>query len=145
MDRAEFVHQKVVKWTLPAVQPGEAMNEALKRVVLPQGELAQFYDAEEAIRYIASIELKEGTVRGNHYHEVKREYIYILSGELLLALEEVTSHAREQLRLQGGDLVLIQPGIAHALQVTQRGMAVEFSPDRFNPADTFRAELAASS
>ena len=81
MDTTRFLREKVVKWTLPSFQPGPAGSElSLKRVLLPQGELAQFYDSEQGIRYIASIELKAGTVRGNHHHKIKREYIYVLSG-----------------------------------------------------------------
>ena len=122
--------------------PGPAGNElSLKRVLLPQGELAQIYDADQGIRYIASIELKAGSVRGNHYHKVKREYVYVLSGALLLVLEDLRDHAQEKLELAAGDLVLIQPGIAHALHVKQDGQAIEFSPDRFNPSDTYRLQL----
>ena len=146
METAHFLHQKVLKWTLPSVPPGPASNEtALKRVMLPQGELAQFYDSEQGVKYIASIELKAGTVRGNHYHKVKREYVYVLSGKLLLVLEDLEDRAREAFELAAGDLVLIQPGVVHALQVKESGLAVEFSPDRFNPADTHRTQLVASS
>ena len=35
----------------------------VKRLMLPQGELAQFHDGEEGMRYVASVELKPGTVR----------------------------------------------------------------------------------
>src|SRR5438876_1722495 len=133
--------RQVFKGTLPAAEPGPAGKEpALKRVMLPQGELAQFHDSEEGIRYIASIELKAGTVRGNHYHKIKREYIYVLSGEVLLVLAELESRARETLEIKGGDLILIEPGIVHALQVKQTGRAVEFSPNRFDPSDTYRAQ-----
>ncbi len=134
--------RQVFKWTLPAVEPGPAGKEsALKRVMLPQGELAQFHDSEEGVRYIASIELKAGTVRGNHYHKIKREYIYVLVGEVQLVLEDLESRARETLEVKFGDLILIQPGIVHALKVKEAGFAVEFSPNRFDPNDTYRAQL----
>ena len=133
---------KVRRRTLPVVAPGPAGSGLLlKRVLLPQGELAQFHDSEEGIRYIAAIELKAGTVRGNHYHKIKREYVYVLSGNVLLVLEDLETRARETLELTTGNLVLIPPGIVHALQVKESGMAVEFSADRFDASDTYRSQL----
>ena len=130
---------KVSTWTLPVVEPGPTGSEsALKRIILLQGELAQFHDSDEGVSYIASIELKAGTFRGNHYHEKKREYIYIISGEILLAVEDLETGATERLDLNGGDLILIQPRVVHALQVKRDGLAVEFSTDRFDPKDTYR-------
>jgi hypothetical protein len=86
---------KVKIWALPEVQPGPS-DLLLKRVMLPQGELAQFYDGEEGVRYIASIELHAGTVRGNHYHKIKREYVYIISGKLRLLVQELGAPGKEE-------------------------------------------------
>ena len=113
----------------------------LKRLMLPQGELAQFHDGEEGMRYVASVELKPGTVRGNHYHEKKREWFYMISGELFLIVQDLDSGIREQINLKPGDLVYISPKVAHAFQVQAPGYAVEFSPVAFDAADTYRAPL----
>src|SRR5207244_1538986 len=104
-------------------------------LLLPQGELAQFYDAEQGVRYLAFIELRSGSVRGNHYHRVKEEWVYIIAGELALIVEDISTRARESLPLGAGDLVFIPTGIAHALQVQQTGQAIEFSVARFDPLD----------
>src|SRR6478752_143983 len=102
MTEEALLQGKVKIWRLPEVQPG--VNEAgLKRLMLPQGELAQFYDDEEGIRYIASIELKVGTVRGNHYHKIKREYVYVLSGKLRLVVRELTTGKSEETELGAGE------------------------------------------
>jgi uncharacterized RmlC-like cupin family protein len=133
---------KVIKRTLPAVQPSSTPDSrTLKRLMLPQGELAQFYDGDEGIRYIAQIELQAGSVRGNHYHKVKQEWVYVLSGEVTLVLEDLESKARESAPLLAGDLAFIQTGVIHALQVTKSGQAIEFSTSRFDPADTYRHKL----
>lgn len=130
------------KWALPEIQPGPEGNEpVLKRLMLPQGELAQLYDSEKGIQYIASIELRAGSVRGNHYHKVKQEYVYMLSGTVTLILEDTTTQERQTCQMRKGDLALIHPGLAHALQVTESGLAVEFSPNRFDPEDTYRLKL----
>jgi|SRR5215831_11179983 len=142
MTEASFFGGRVLKWSLPEVQPGPAGDEPiLKRLMLPQGELAQLYDSEQGIRYIAHIELRAGSVRGNHYHKVKQEYVYMLSGRVSLVLEAAETTHRETCEMKQGDLALIQPGIAHALQVNQSGQAVEFSPNRFDAGDIYRLKL----
>src|SRR5580765_56869 len=133
---------KVTKRTLPLVQPCSTPDSrTLKRLLLPQGELAQFYDGDEGIRYIAQIELQAGSVRGNHYHKIKQEWIYVMSGELALIVEDLESKARESTPLIAGDLAFIQTSVVHALQITKSGQAIEFSTSRFDPADIYRHKL----
>ncbi len=142
MTENSFFGGRVLKWSLPRVHPGSGVDEpVLKRLMLPQGELAQVYDSDEGIRYIAYIELRAESVRGNHYHKVKKEYVYMVSGTVSLVLEDVSSNERQSCDIKQGDLVLIQRGIVHALQVTQSGQAVEFSPNRFDAADIYRLKL----
>jgi quercetin dioxygenase-like cupin family protein len=133
---------KVRKQALPVVQPSSVpQSRTLKRLMLPQGELAQFYDGDEGIRYIAQIELQAGSVRGNHYHKIKQEWIYVMSGEVTLIVEDLESKARESVELIAGDLAFIQTGVVHTLQVTKSGQAIEFSTTRFDPADIYRQKL----
>ena len=113
----------------------------MKRLLLPQGELAQFHDGPEPIHYQAYIELREGTVRGNHYHEVKEEFIYLIQGELLLVVEDLDSKARDSITLQAGDIAFISTRIAHVLKTLKNGHAIEFSKARFDAADTHRYPL----
>jgi quercetin dioxygenase-like cupin family protein len=142
MTETALLGGKVTKYTLPLVQPSSTPDaRILKRLMLPQGELAQFYDGDEGIRYIAQIELQAGSVRGNHYHKVKQEWVYMMSGEVTLVVEDLESKARETALLLAGDLAFIQIGVVHALQVTKSGQAIEFSTSRFNPADIYRHKL----
>ena len=136
---SKFLAGKVVKWSLPALEPPfDPGAPVLKRLLLPQGELAQIHDSEEAVRYICCLDLVPGTVRGNHYHKVKRELVYLVRGELSLIIRDVETGGRGTVRLATGELVVIEPGIAHAMVIAHPGLAVEFSPARFNPEDTFR-------
>jgi mannose-6-phosphate isomerase-like protein (cupin superfamily) len=138
-----FLAGKVRKWSLPVVRvPSGAGTPHLKRLLLPQGELAQFYDADEGIRYIAMIQLRAGNSRGNHYHKIKQEFLYVLEGEVLLIVEDIQTQARASLLLQGGDVAFIETNIAHVLQILQPGHAIEFSSSRFDPADIYRVTLA---
>ena len=142
MAETKYLAGKVVKWPLPLItsRPGPEAP-ALKRLLLPQGELAQVHDSEEGIRYLAFIETRSGSVRGNHYHKIKEERIYVLQGELLVLVEDVETKARASVRLQTGDLLLIETGIAHLMRTIEPGQAIEFSKARFNPADSFPFSL----
>ena len=142
ISESQFLGGKVTKRTLPLVQPSSTPDSrTLKRLLLPQGELAQFYDGDEGIRYIAQIELQAGSIRGNHFHKLKQEWVYMMSGEVTLVVENLESKERESTLLTAGDLVFIQTGVVHALQVTKSGQAIEFSTSRFDPADIYRHKL----
>lgn len=142
MAESAYLAGQVVKWSLPRItgRPGPDAP-ALKRLLLAQGELAQVHDSDEAIRYLAVVELRAGCLRGNHYHKVKRERIYVLQGRLSVVVEDPQTRARAVVALVAGDLLLIQPGIAHALQTVEPGQAIEFAQSRFDPADAFPCRL----
>ena len=143
MAELTFLNGKVVKQSLSVLQvPLEPDAPALRRLMLPQGELAQFYNAAEGMRYMAFIELLPGQVRGNHYHKAKEEWVYVIQGEVLLSVADVDSQASASVALRGGDLAMIQTGIAHALRPVEPGQAIEFSSARFDPADIYKFPLA---
>lgn len=141
MPESTYLAGKVRKQSLPVLGAGGPDAPTLKRLRLPQGELAQFYDANEPVRYLAFLELRPDTVRGNHLHRVKEEFLYLVQGELQVIVEDPESGQRELVELVAGDLVTIQPGVAHAMRVRAGGQAVEFSPARFNPADNYKYQL----
>ncbi len=137
---AEFVTSllagRVEKRSLPAVAaPPPPDAPELRRLQLRQGELAHFWNGQEPIRYIAYLELRPGTTRGGHFHHRKRELVYVIAGEISLVVEDPTTRNRETLVLRGGDLGLIDAGIAHLYRVTGAGQAIEFSSSPFDPAD----------
>lgn len=138
MAESQYLAGKVVKSSLPVItgRPGPDAP-VLKRLVLPQGELGQIHDSDEGIRYMAVLELRAGSVRGNHYHKVKEERVYVLQGELLVVLQDLQTNERASLSLKTGDLLLIPTGIAHLMRTVEPGQAIEFSPTRFNAADIF--------
>jgi oxalate decarboxylase/phosphoglucose isomerase-like protein (cupin superfamily) len=137
----QYLSGKVLKRSLPAFPPPITSNLSEKRLLLPQGELAQFYNGEQPIRYIAAVEFTKGTARGHHYHHRKQEWLYLFSGVVCLVVEDMETKARESLLLTKGDLVFIPPNIAHAFIVQEDGIGIEFSPTLFDPADTFKYPL----
>src|SRR5205814_4185403 len=137
-----YLNGKVVKTSLPvfnSMPPSEASGP--KRLFLPQGELAHFNNGPEGIQYSAFMQLREGSIRGNHWHKVNQEHIYVIAGELLLAAREVASKSAVSIKLVAGDLVVIAPGVAHALKTIAPGQAVEFGPTQFDGADVQRLAL----
>jgi quercetin dioxygenase-like cupin family protein len=137
-----FFSGKLRRIQLPVfTQPTGPDAPLLKRLLLPQGELAQFYDADEGMHYMAVLELKEGGVRGNHYHRQKREFVYVISGKVELLTENLADSAQVTLSLAAGELAIIETNVGHALRTVEAGLAIEFSPARFDRTDVYRYPL----
>ncbi len=113
----------------------------VKLLKLPQGDLAQFFNGEPAMHYIAAIALRPGSLRGNHYHLAKEEWVYLIRGVVELVVEDIRTKERASVELQAGDLAIIHTGIAHALRPSQDGEAIEFSPAPFDAGDIHRYPL----
>ncbi len=129
---------QVRKASLPVVKgaPGPDAPRC-KRLLLGQGELAHFYDGDEGARYVAVLELRASAVRGNHYHLSKQEWVYIIEGAMLLFVEDRQTRERHRLKLEAGDVAVINPGVVHAYQTLEPGRAVECSPTRFDATDVY--------
>lgn len=135
----DYLCGRVRRQALPVLtDPRLVAASARKRIDLPQGELAQVYSDAVGIHYLACVELSGSLPRGNHYHHHKEEWIYVMRGKLRLVVENVESRERETLECPAGDLVVVSPGIAHAVHVLEPGLAVEFSPQEFDPGDVVR-------
>jgi mannose-6-phosphate isomerase-like protein (cupin superfamily) len=136
MTQTTFLSGKVLKQSLTRFDgrpPADAPK--LKRLMLPQGELAQVHDGEPGIRYLACIALLPGAIRGNHYHKIKNEYLYIISGRVQLVVQDLASGQRESMSLESGDLVFIPVSIAHAFRTLEQGQGIEFSTAEFDRSD----------
>src|SRR5688572_4287290 len=108
----------------PATRP-----EVRARLALAKGEMAVLTDTGQIIRHLAYLELRPGQRRGDHYHKLRREYSYVISGGISLYLEELATGAKATAQLVPGDLLFIQPGIAHAFVPTAAGHALEFAAE----------------
>ena len=138
----ELLGGRLVVQRLPiVVGPPGPEAPRLKRLKLAQGELAHVYDGPEGINYIAFIELREGGFRGNHFHKHKKEFLYILEGEILLVVEDMATKARDSVSVGVGDLAVISTEIAHAFRPVKPGRAIEFAPARFDAADAYPYSL----
>lgn len=61
---------------------------------------------------------KPGVVRGNHYHEKKSEWFYVIQGTCKICVEDIMSKDREELKLKDEDKLIVhmEQGKAHAIQ-----------------------------
>ncbi|MBK8181046.1 MAG: cupin domain-containing protein [Planctomycetes bacterium] len=60
------------------------------------------------------VELRPGTSRGHHWHARGGEWFVAVSGVAVLVVEDPSTGAREQVRLDGLR-ARVEPGLAHAL------------------------------
>ena len=99
----------------------------------------RFLDAEIAWRFIAWLEFLADTDawRGNHYHERKREYFYVVRGTLLGRFEDVDTGEFEEQELPEGTVITIEPRLAHAFQGIGYAHCMECSPLEFDASDAF--------
>jgi mannose-6-phosphate isomerase-like protein (cupin superfamily) len=142
MNEKSFLEGKVRQSSLPVFHNASpALAAGPKRLLLAQGELANFYDGLQGIRYMAFIELRPGGIRGNHFHRVKKEHVYLISGEVLMVAQDGKEGTPVSIMLNEGDLVTIETGIAHALKPLRAGSAIEFSETSFDAADVHGFKL----
>lgn len=135
---------KVTRIALPCFKPGEiGSNVPAKRLLLPQGELAQVLSGtnDGPMRYLAVIKLLPGCIRGNHYHKTKTEWVYLVEGRVRLGVSQGIGSEPIFLEVSPGDLVFISPQIYHAFNPLTGGLAIEFSDVAFDAADVYRANI----
>ena len=108
------------------------------RICMAAGEAAPVFNGGPW-RFIAYLEFLPGTGawRGNHFHEKKREYFYIISGRVLGMFEDVDTGERAEAELATGDVIVIEPRCAHAFRAIDRAQAIECSPLEFDASDAY--------
>ena len=111
--------------------------EICARLSSPRGELAVLTDGSTPIRHLCYVELRAGQVRGNHFHKLRHEYFYVIAGNLAVQLQDVSAKESASVELQAGDMLLIKPGIAHALNPLKDGHALEYAAEPFDLADVY--------
>ena len=134
----KFFEGRVEVRSLELTDQPATRAEVRARIASPKGELAVLLDEKQVMRFLAYLELKEGVMRGGHYHKVRHEYFYLIAGEAMLRMEEVESGKKESARIAAGDLVYIAPGVAHAYVPSKAGHGVEFAAEEFDMGDVYR-------
>ena len=117
--------------------PGKPILSGL-RIRMKAGEAAPVFNGTP-YRFVAYLEFLEGTGawRGNHYHEKKREYFYIVKGRVEGVFEDVDTGERAEAVLSAGDVIVIEPRCAHAFRALEYAQAIECSPLEFDAGDAY--------
>src|SRR4051794_10397711 len=136
-----FLNGKLEIRTLETADQPAKRADVQARLLSPGGELAVLADGKTAIRHLAYVELREGMPRGNHYHKVRHEYLYMIAGETEVHVQDISTGRAEKVLLEVGDLALIHPNVAHAFLPRSSGHALEFAAESFDGADVYRHVL----
>lgn len=92
----------------------------LRKFTDPRGWLVENTKPEimASVKHFLTSVSKPGVIRGNHYHERKIEWFFVLNGTCRYVTEDIVTKKREELIIHEGDVQLIQtvPNIAHAMQ-----------------------------
>ena len=130
-------------WIKPLIvtdQPA-TRSEVRARLKFPNGELAVLGDGKTPIHHLSYVELKQGMGRGNHFHKLRHEYFYLISGDARMIFENIASREQHSALLHPGDLVFIEPEIAHVFIPHQSGHAIEYAAEPFDATDVYRYPL----
>jgi quercetin dioxygenase-like cupin family protein len=93
----------------------------------------------DPVRFIAYLEFAAGKPRGNHFHKEKTEYLCVLKGSLRASFSLFDRPDDVVHRVLGpGDLVTVLPGCVHTYVADEHAAALEYSPQPFDPDDTYR-------
>ena len=133
-----FFNGKVQVMSLLLTDQPAARKDILARLVSPGGELTVLTDGTVPIRHLNYVELREGKPRGNHYHKLRHESFYVISGELELRIHDLGTSERNSITMRSGDFARIDPEIVHTFVPMKSGHALEFAPEPFNAADVYR-------
>ena len=114
-------------------------DDAERRIFSPKGELAQIVNGTASIQHLVYWDLdspRSGQTRGNHYHKVKTEDCYVLTGEIEVTVLDRDTSERNTLTAKGGDRITVAPGVAHSFRSKGYAQVLELLPTPYDPNDT---------
>jgi len=111
-----------------------------KRWEEEKGEFVQAAYQEE-MRHLAVFEIRKGFFRGNHYHEKKEEIFYIFRGKIRVIWMDMDTFQKGERILEKGDKLRLKPRCGHIFTALEDTLVVEYSPQVFDPTDSYRIDL----
>eukprot|EP01098_Paradermamoeba_levis_P003650 TRINITY_DN1638_c0_g1_i1.p1 TRINITY_DN1638_c0_g1~~TRINITY_DN1638_c0_g1_i1.p1 ORF type:complete len:112 (-),score=17.10 TRINITY_DN1638_c0_g1_i1:34-369(-) len=100
--------------------------------------MVQLFNREkESLRHLLYWDLQVGQDRGHHFHS-REQWWYVISGEMLLAVEDVETKQREVFTMKTGMRVTIGGKIAHAVRGIEKCQVIESNGNEvYDSNDTF--------
>ena len=84
------------------------------------GSLVQL--VHEGWKQVNVLDSKKGSNRGGHYHKENEEAFYIVSGEIILTLDD--GNDSERTNFKAGDMFLISPYLMHTFEFLEDTLMV---------------------
>ena len=117
---------------------------SFSRLETPTAELT-FFPFGEPIHSITLVTFKVGempVIRGNHVHNQKDEYLYIMSGQFKGKYIDLDTNESLVLDLKKGDLIHVLPNCSHAYMAQEDASFLEFTPTKLTSWDSLVSEVA---
>jgi dTDP-4-dehydrorhamnose 3,5-epimerase-like enzyme len=130
--REKKMTEKILIETLPVT--AEFLPE--KRLIQERGELALVVDGT-IFQHLTYFSLKKGKAlyRGGHYHLKKVEHFYVMNGELKIALVDLDTGERTEVKVKIGQKITIYPRCAHRFEAQQDAQVIEYYDMAYDRAD----------
>jgi quercetin dioxygenase-like cupin family protein len=93
-----------------------------------RGKIIDILDDEE-ILHVGIITSNKGAVRGNHFHNIAKQYNYILKGVMELTVKEsINSKDQPETHiLEKGHFVYIPPKVIHSLKALEDSVFLDLN------------------
>lgn len=108
-----------------------------------RGEITHILERED-LRHVSLITCKKNSVRGQHFHKLDHQYLFVLSGTFRYTTKDVNQGEWRVEILKPGSLAYTPPYIAHKLRALSNGMVLQLSTApriELEHKDTFAYEL----
>lgn len=96
--------------------------------------LIEAFNGEFTAKQLKILKIKKDSVLGNHYHPY-RQFFYFLKGEADYTFVNIKTGERKDIKAQEGDLVIIDPFIAHKALQKEGNIMVEGNEQPYTSAD----------
>jgi quercetin dioxygenase-like cupin family protein len=138
MDGPVSVKDYVSLHSLRTVKDPEGLEKGYGYISERGGARAIFYHNGEPMAFLACLEFVPGLVRADHYHLRKLEHMVVVRGTVIgkFVLRDAPDDVLE-VTLGLGDIVSVAPGCVHSYRSDADAMALEYSPNAFEAADTY--------
>ena len=123
---------------LVGIKPNMNSNNPFGIIDKGNGEAIYLNEIKDK-KFVGILNFLPGTgIRGKHYHVKKEEIMYVVSGKMKMYFW-LPDHPEnlEEVIVKKGDLITIQPNLAHGVEAIEDTLVVELSPNEFDISDVF--------
>ncbi len=108
-----------------------------------RGEIFDLLTAEK-VDHVGMFTSKKGSIRGEHYHKIQKQYTFVFSGKLKVVTKDISKDDSklEEFEIGTREMVVFPPYCYHSLEALENSICLVFTTkSRMNGGyeeDTFR-------